>query len=142
MKKSVLIIFILLLAARSCYYVDDSRHWVEIEDYEPVVTFTSNFDTIDNIRIVDSLLFKYEINIDSGALYLADLYLNNMQLFRSDTVVDSLWIYPQYINDAETYYIHIVAYCRKFTGSLADILDADFLIADTSWTVRFFKDLE
>lgn len=143
MKKAVFTLFILLLAARSCFYVDDSRYWVEIDaDFNPVLTFSSNFDTIDSIRIVDSLMFKYEISIDTGTLYYADLYLGNLQVFRSDTLADSLWLYPYYINDGEMYDITIIAYFKKYTGSLADILDADPYIADTSWRVTLFKDLE
>ncbi|MDF1571005.1 MAG: hypothetical protein P1P82_05250 [Bacteroidales bacterium] len=143
MKKAVFTLFILLLAARSCFYVDDSQYRVEIDPaFNPVLHFTSNFDTIDSIRIVDSLVFKYEISIDTGKLYYADLYLGNLQLFRSDTLADSLWLYPYYINDGEMYDITIIAYFKKYTGSLADILDAEPYIADTSWRVTFFKNLE
>jgi|GEM_PF-2529815 len=143
MKKAVFILCILLFAARSCFYVDDSQYRVEIDpDFDPVVTFTSSFDAIDSIRIVDSVLFKYEISIDTGTLYYADLYLANLHLFRSDTLADSLWLYPYYINDGELYDITIIAYFKKYTGSLADILDAEPYIADTSWRVTFFNYLK
>jgi hypothetical protein len=92
--------------------------------------------------IVDSLLFKYAISIDTGKVYFADLYLDNLLIFRSDTVADSLWFYPEYIRNETSYDLTLVAYYTKRTGSLADIMDADFLLADTSWTVRFYKDPE
>jgi hypothetical protein len=143
MKKAVFITFILLLAARSCFYVDDSQYWVDIDaGYTSRVTITSSFDTIDSIMIVDSLLFKYEISIDTGEVYFADLYLNNLLIFRSDTVADSLWFYPDYFRTETTYDITLVAYYTKRTGSLADIMDADFLVADTSWTIRFLSEPE
>lgn len=143
MTRIVFTIFILLIGARSCFYVDDGRYYVDINpDYESRVIITSNFDTIDSIRIVDSLMFKYEIEIDTGRLYYADLYLDNLQLFRSDTLVDSLWLYPSYINDGETYDITVRTFYKKFTGSLADIIDAEFFITDSIWTVTFYKELE
>lgn len=143
MTRIVFTLFILLLTARSCFYVDDSRYYVEInQDYVPTVTITSNFDTIDSIRIVDSLMFRYEIEIDTGRLYYADIYLGSLQLFRSDTLADSLWLYPNYINDGETYDVTVRAFYKKFSGSLADVINAEFFITDSTWAVTFFKELE
>lgn len=143
MTRIVLTTLILLLAAKSCFYTDDSRYDVVIDhSVEPSVVITSNFDTIDSIRIVDSLMFRYEISMDTGMLYYADVFLGNLQLFRSDTLVDSLWLYPGYINDGETYDIVVSAYYKKMTGSLADIINAEFYITDSIWPVTFFKELE
>jgi hypothetical protein len=140
MSRFALTILFLLIAAKSCFYVDNNSYYVDIEtDYFPTVLIASNFDTIDTITIVDSLLFKYEISIDTGTLFFADLFLDNLQLLRSDTIADSLWLYPGYINNRETYDITLRAYYRTYTGSLADIMNAEFFQADTSWTVQFFK---
>lgn len=141
MARTGFIILLLVFTVHSCIYTDNSSYFEEIEpDYNPTVRITSNFDTIDSITIVDSLLFRYEISIDTGTLYFADLFLENQQLFRSDTLVDSLWFYPEYIYDGETYDITLRAYYRSYTGSLADAFNAEFLLTDSVWTVQFFTD--
>ena len=141
MSRTGFTILLLMFTVNSCFYTDNSSYYAEIEpDYNPKVSITSNFDTIDSITIVDSLLFRYEISIDTGTLFFADLFLDNQQLLRSDTVADSLWFYPDYISSGETYDITLRAYYRTYTGSLADALDAEFFLSDTVWTVQFFTD--
>ena len=142
MKRILYVLLLLLLTAKSCFYLDNGEYFVEIEsDYNPTVTITSTFDSIDSIMIVDSLLFKYEIMIDTGSLFFADLYLDNFQLYRSGRRTDSIWFQPYFVNYGQSYDISLLAYYKTYTGSLADIMDAEFMLYDTTWTVTFYKEI-
>lgn len=138
MIKKGITILIILVAFRSCYYVDSDVYRVDITpEITPRAIISSNLDTLDTIFVTDSLLFKYLVDIDTGQLYLADIYLGNFHLYRSDTIEDSIWIYRNFVPFHGDYDLTLVAYYRTLSGSLADILDAEFLASDTSWTLTF-----
>ncbi len=137
MRTGFIILF-LLLGFRSCYYVDSDRFEVDIvPEFTPQVQISSNLDGLDSIVVTDSLLFSYSIEIDTGQIFLADLYLGNSHIFRSDTASDSLWIYKDYVNFFGDYELTLRAYYRSYSGSLADIFDAEFFVTDSSWILTF-----
>jgi len=143
MKKPVLVFIIISLFTSSCYYVENERYSVEItSDYKPSISLSSNLDTLDSISVTDSLLFKYSVEIDTGSLYFSDVYIGNMQLFRSDSTTDSLHIYPYYVSVSGDYELTLVSYFKTYTGSLADLMDAEFLAADTSWIIHINRDVK
>ncbi|MEX0988390.1 MAG: hypothetical protein WD052_13010 [Bacteroidales bacterium] len=114
-------------------------------DYSPLVNISSNFDGNDSITLTDSILFKYMIEIDTGKLFFADLYLGNSQgnyfIMRSDSLVDSLWLHPTLVNVNGDYELTLVAYLKSYTGSLADVLDTEFEISDTSWPLSIIRNV-
>ncbi len=132
------IIFVLLLGFNSCYYVDSERYGVDIvPEVTPQAHISSNLDGLDSILVTDSLLFSYSIEIDTGQLFLTDIYLGNSHIYRSDTISDSLWLYRDYVSFYGDYDLTLVAYYESYSGSLADIYEAEFLASDTSWTLTF-----
>ncbi|MCF8225601.1 MAG: hypothetical protein K9J30_06955 [Bacteroidales bacterium] len=139
MRKSLFVI-LLLFSVRSCFYVDTQEFETEIYlDFEPEVTISSNFDQLDNIRITDSIYFSYEIQIDTGKLYFSDLYLDNYLIYRSSSTADSIWIFPYYIEEDGDYDLTILAYYKSLTGSLADVLDAEPYVEDTTWVITISR---
>ncbi|MFC2080154.1 hypothetical protein ACFLRQ_01630 [Bacteroidota bacterium] len=142
MKKLSHILILVLFTTNSCYYSDLDTHEVEIQNnaYSPSISIKTNLDTMENIIFSDSLFFRYEIEIDTGRLYVSDLYLDNIQFFRSDTVVDSLFIIPGSLFYDGNYELTMLAYYKTYSGSLADILDAEFFIKDTSWIITIKRD--
>ncbi len=134
------ILLLLLLSFRSCYYVDSELYVVDVDpEFTPQVQISSNLDGLDSIPVTDSLLFSYSIEIDTGQLFVADIYIGNAHLYRSDTISDSIWIYKNYVNSSGDHDLTLIAYYKSFTGSLADIFDAEFLAADTSYTLTFIE---
>ncbi len=88
----------------------------------------------------DSLLIKYEISIDTGRLYFADLYIGNYPLYRSVFETDSFWIAPDYVLIPGDYVLTLIAYYKSYSGSLADLMDAEFMVSDTNWTIKIYTD--
>jgi len=132
------VILLLLLSFRSCYYTDYENHIVDvIPEFTPQIQISSNLDGLNSILVSDSLLFRYSIEIDTGQLLLADVYLGNSLLYRSDTIADSLWVYMDYVNFYGDYDLTLRAYYQSFSGSLADIIGVEFLVADSIWTLTF-----
>ena len=137
MRTGFIILF-LLLSFRSCYYTDYDSYRVDVvPEFTPQIKISSNLDGLDSILVTDSLLFRYSIEIDTGQLFLADIYIGNSHVFRSDTISDSLWIYKDYVSLYGDYYLTLRAYYQSYSGSLADILGAEFLVADSIWTLTF-----
>jgi len=116
--------------------MDSSLYEVEVTYPEPPdIIIRSNLDSMDDLTFSDSLLFKYEVEIDTGTFYLADIYIDNTLIYRSDTIRDSIWIVPT-ANAAEgAYQLDLRAYAKTFSGSLADQLDAESFFADSSWVI-------
>ncbi len=140
MIKKGIIILLVLTAFRSCYYIDLNEHYVDISPgVEPQAVLSSNLDSLDPIVISDSVLFKYKIDIDTGQLYMADIYLGNTRLYKSDTVEDSIWIYPDLVLVQGDYDLLLVAYYQSLSGSLADLLNAEYFTKDKSWTLTITK---
>lgn len=132
------IILLLLLSFKSCYYTDYDSYRVDVvPEFTPKVQISSNLDGLNSILVTDSLLFRYSIEIDTGQLLLADVYLGNSLLYRSDTIVDSLWLYLDYVSFYGDYDLTLRAYYESFSGSLADIIGTEFLVADSVWTLTF-----
>lgn len=141
MRKSLFVFAFLMVLTTSCFYVESEIYPTDIvSDYNPTITFSSNIDTINDLSVTDSLLFRYTVAIDTGTLYFSDLYLGNLQLMRSDTTSDSIWILPDYVAENGDYDLTLVSYFKSFSGSLADIMNAEFLSADTSWSINILKE--
>ncbi len=139
-KPGIVFIFLIILTA-SCFYTETDRYPTDIiSEYNPKITFSSNIDTIKDITVTDSLLFSYKVAIDTGSLYFSDVYLGNLHLVRSDTTSDSLWIYPGYVNNNGDYELTLVSYFKSYSESLADIMNAEFLAADTSWSINIIRE--
>jgi hypothetical protein len=136
--RTGIIILILLLSFKSCYYTDYESYIVDVvPEITPKVEISSNLDGLDSIVVTDSLLFSYSIEIDTGQLLLADVYLGNALVHRSDTISDSLWFYKDYISFYGDHDLTLRAYYKSYSGSLADIIGSEFLIADSIWTITF-----
>jgi hypothetical protein len=141
MKNSLTIISLILLVSRSCYYSDPNTYTIDITlDYFPEIGISSNISEYDSISLSDSLLFKYEISIDTGRFYFTDLYMGSLQIFRSESDKDSLWIAPYYIEMPGDYTLTQISYFKSYSGSLADRLNSEYMAYDTSWTIIFYSD--
>lgn len=141
--KNIFAVFIFIfLFTSSCYYSDPSTYQVDIEsDYNPFVEVVSNLGEYDSVPISDSLLFQYTITIDTGRLYFSDLYVGNLLINRSETLSDSFWIDPYYIKSPGDYQLTLLSYYKSYSERLADIYNAEFMVHDTAWTIKFYNEV-
>lgn len=141
--KKIIVYTLLVLVVTSCFYTDGEQFESTIvSDYKPDVSFSSNLPPLDSLERLDSLFFSFDVTIDTGRLYYADLFFNNTWIFRTDTTIDSLWILPQDQLSNGLYDLTLVATYKSYTRSLADLLDAEPRYADTTWQIIIYSENE
>jgi hypothetical protein len=141
MKKYKLLFLFLLLITNSCYYLDTDSYEVDITpSYNPDVSITSTLNGIDSIRSTDSIYFRYEIDIDTGKFFYSDLLLDNTLFARFDSIVDSLWIPANYIAEEGLHDITMVAFYKTYSGSLADLINTESHVVDTTWSFIIYNE--
>ncbi len=135
MKISIVFAFVILFFT-SCYYSSDEFYFVDIPSTElPEIVLSTNFDTLETIIIRDSILFEYEVSIDTGRLYITRIFLSEFYIFASDSIRDSLWINPTYLTEDGQYEMNMELIYKTTSGSLSDRIDAEYAKLDTSWNV-------
>jgi hypothetical protein len=138
MRRVILVFLSLALITGSCYYTDVDSYFVEVEkDLKPVVNITTNFDGQEDLFVIDSIKFIYNIEVDIGEIFFAELLLNNQRFFITDEFADSLWIKSDLVIFPGEYDLKMLAYYKTMTGSLADIVDAEIAVSQASWKISF-----
>jgi hypothetical protein len=150
--KAIILISLVTLVAMvtlltpGCSYSDPNIYYATPvpDDSARVVVFT-NLDDIDTAVIVDSLMFKYEVEIEGGELYFLEASISNFLLYQyrpnynPDTIsgpyflVDSFWVPEEVAADSGLSSLIFSLYYSSNTNSLgdkvhveADILNLDF----------------
>jgi hypothetical protein len=119
--------------------MDSDTFFVNIEpnfDSIPEVSFTTNFGDIDSIVIFDSIQFNYNIDIDTANLYGVYLYFEDIWIFESQNILDTMYIGPFTNTEDVDYTVTMFVAYKINTGSLADQYNIERMVADSSWTVR------
>ncbi len=79
----------------SCNYSSDEIYFIDVStEVLPTIEITSDIDTSTTYDVLDSILFKYEIVLDSGVVFFSQIYFNDDYIFLSEEMSDSLWINP------------------------------------------------
>jgi hypothetical protein len=140
MFRSLHILILLVTASffHGCLYSDDEVYYVEPEaDDPPIISVTTNLDTITNPTVVDSLLVLYDIDIQNGDLYFVEAAVANQVVYESDTTQGSFWLYDDHVQlpGIETLYIDI--YYSSNTNSLADVVGFEALQINLEYEIDF-----
>ena len=140
MKKSAIIIAGMLLLG-ACYYSNNETHFVQVEPGpEPVLNLAVNLDTLDSIRIVDSLMVEYELTVEGGELYQVDFFLDNFYIFRSDSVTNQFYINPTYLTEEGDYDLKTQVFYSTNSGTIADQFDAEANMEEKTWVVTINRE--
>ncbi len=131
-----------MLAVAGCTYTDQEIYYVEpVPSDSAVIAVTTNLDTIEQVVITDSLMFRYRAEIEGGELYFAEASIGSLILYQlatdydPDTVTgpyittDSFWIRSDIAPDTNLYSLQFSLYYSSNTNSLADQvgIEADIL---------------
>ena len=136
--KSLFIILLLGISSAGCYYSNDDVYTVNpVPGNPPVITATTNLDTLIDPTLGDSLLVTYRIEIDNGKLYFIESLVDNYQVYglslnyNSDTVdlpfvvIDSFWVPGALPLNPGIYPLYLVYYFSTNANNLADILSVE-----------------
>ena len=131
-----------MLAVAGCTYTDQEIYYVEpVPSDSAVIAVTTNLDTIEQVVITDSLMFRYRAEIEGGELYFAEASIGSLTLYQlatdydPDTVTgpyittDSFWIRSDIAPGTNLYSLQFSLYYSSNTNSLADQvgIEADIL---------------
>lgn len=134
-----------------CTYSDPNIYYATpVPGDSATVAVTTNLDDIDTAIIVDSLLFKYEVEIAGGDLYFLEATIGYFLLYQflpeydPDTITggyilaDSFWIPEVVIADTGLSSMIFTIYYSSNTNSLADKvnIEADILNLDFDLMVK------
>ena len=140
MSKKIHILLLLGIIAliNACLYTEAGIYEVEpIPDDPPVISVTTNLDTMNNPRLTDSLEVVYDIVIQNGDLYYVDALVGNLPVYDSDTSNGSFWLYPYHVQfpGVDTLYIDI--FYSSNTNSLGDIAGVEALDVNLKYAIYF-----
>ena len=142
----VTLVLLITLLTPGCSYSDPNIYYATPvpDDSARVVVFT-NLDDIDTAVIVDSLMFKYEAEIEGGELYYLEASMSNILLYQyqpeynPDTItgpyilVDSFWIPAEVAAETGLSSLLFSLYYSSNTNSLADKVQVEAAILNLNF---------
>ena len=142
MKKATIVLLAMMMLG-SCYYSSNETHFVQVEPGpEPQISVSVNLDTLPTVTITDSLEVAYEITLDGGDLYQVDFFLDGYYIFRSDSLANSFYINPTYIQENGEYDLDMKVYYSTNSGTLANKFDAEAFEEVKNWLVAINREEE
>jgi len=134
----VLVTCVVLCLSSACYFTDNSLYEADpVAGDPPVVSITTNLDTMDLPRVNDSLQVIYDLSIENGAFFFMEALVTAGIVHTSDSARGSFWIYPfqSQSNDIDT--LNLVFYHSSNTNTLADIAGYEARITRLKYAIDF-----
>ncbi len=134
----MLIAALLLSMLPACFYSDSEMYDVEpIPGDLPIISVTTNLDSLYNPPVNDSLEVIYDFEIEDGELYYVYAGIANTMIFESDSTCGSFWINPSLADSSGVDTLHMEFYYSSNSNSLADIVGYEALIERLKIAVDF-----
>jgi hypothetical protein len=138
--KSVLTIFLagMTVLLGSCYYNDNGVYFVDpVPGEPPVISVTTNLDTLAGPEVTDSLEVTYDVVIENGEFYLVEANVSNNWIFYSDTTHGSFWLYPGDVTYPGVDTLYLYFYYSTNSNSLADIVKLEANLIRRTYGIDF-----
>jgi len=134
----------LLMLVNSCNYYNTDEYFVEhLPSPVPELSIHTSFDTLPYpVVVVDSILFEYKVTLDTGRVYFTYLEFQGAEGFVYDTNAARVWLKPDPLLLESTYDLNMTIAYKTTSGSLADLIDAEYAFQDTSWTLQVKEEIE
>lgn len=134
----ILITAMLLTAFPACFYNDAEVYFVEpLAGERPLITVSTNLDTLGNPQVTDSLYVKYFTEITGGELYYMYGGLAGNLIFESDSLLGSFWITLSMADSAGIDTLYLEFYYSSNSNSLADKLGYEALVEELKYAIDF-----
>jgi len=139
MKQLIPIFFVaLVLLLPACFYNDSELYEVEpVAGDPPVLSVSTNLDTLTNPMVNDSLEVIYQVDIEGGELYYVYAMVAETQVFESDSIYGSFWINHGVAEEPGVDTLYLDFYYSTNSNSLADIVKYEALLKTTKIAVEF-----
>ena len=140
MKTWISIIFAALLFSglRGCYYSDTDMFYVEpIPDDPPILTISTNLDTLHDPPVNDSLEVNYLVDISGGEFYYVYADVAGSTVFESDSTEGSFWITSSMAGSSGIDTLYMEFYYSTNSNSLADMFGYEALAEYLNFALDF-----
>lgn len=113
-------------------------HYVEPTAGDPpLISVSTNLDTLYDPEVSDSLGVHYQVEITGGEFYYVYAELAQSLIFASDSSQGSFWITPFMADSSGIDTLHMEFYYSTNTNSLADMLGYEALIKYKKYALEF-----
>jgi hypothetical protein len=137
-RISILTTALFLLWLPACFYSDSEMYYVEpLAADPPVISVSTNLDSLFNPPVNDSLEVEYLVDISGGELYYVYAEIANSMVFESDSTRGIFWVTPYMADSAGIDTLHMQFYYSSNTNSLADKLGYEALVKYLDFALDF-----
>jgi hypothetical protein len=140
MRMNICILLSLLLISLipACFYVDSEIYEVEpIPGDPPVISVTTNLDSLVDPPVNDSLEVIYDVEIEGGDLYYVYAGIDGNFVYESDSTHGAFWINPDHAALPVVDTLIMDFYYSSNSNSLADLVGYEALIKTLKIAVDF-----
>ena len=136
--SSVFYIALLLSVVPACFYSDSEMYEVEpIPGDPPLLTVSTNLDSLHNPPVNDSLQVSYHVDISGGDFYYVYADIVQTAIFESDSINGSFWIDRSLADSAGVDTLYMEFYHSSNSNSLADRVGYEALVEYLKFAVDF-----
>jgi len=136
----ILLTVMLLTAFPGCFYTDSDVYFVEpLAGDPPLISVSTNLDTLSDPQVSDSLYVEYITEISGGELYYMYAGLAGSVIFESDSILGSFWITTSMADSAGVDTLYLQFYYSSNSNSLADKLGYEALIKGLKYPIDFME---
>ncbi len=118
---SIFFSVLLLSGLPACSYTDSEMYEVEpVPGDPPILSVSTNLDTLHNPPVNDSLEVIYQAVVEGGEFYYVYADVVNTSIFESDSSYGSFWIDSVLADSSGVDTLYMEFYYSSNTNSLAD----------------------
>lgn len=140
MKNWISILFTVLLFSgfAGCFYSDRDMYYVEpIAGDPPLISVSTNLDTLQNPPVNDSLEVNYLVEISGGEFYYVYADVTGSTIFESDSTHGTFWITSLMADSSGVDTLYMEFYYSTNTNSLADKFGYEASVEYLNFAVDF-----
>jgi hypothetical protein len=140
MRKYISIFFaaLLLSGLPACFYSDSEVYYVEpIPGDPPLLSVSTNLDTLYNPPVNDSLEVIYQLEIAGGEFYYVYAEVAGSPVYESNSTHGSFWIKPSLADTSGVDTLYMEFYYSTNSNSLADKAGYEALIEYLKFAIDF-----
>ena len=137
-NNSIFFIALLLSVLPACFYADSEMYEVEpIPGDPPLLTVSTNLDSLINPPVNDSLQVNYHVDISGGDFYYVYADVFETTIFESDSIDGSFWINRSMADSTGVDTLYMEFYHSSNSNSLADRVGYEALVEYLKFAVDF-----
>lgn len=137
-KNSFVIIVLLLVSLPACFYSDSELYKVEpIPGDPPLLSVTTNLDSLYNPQVNDSLEVVYQLEISGGDFYYMQAKVGNASVFDSDSTYGSFWVSSFLADSTGVDTLLMNYYYATNSNSLADKVGYEAQVNTLKYAIDF-----